>query len=484
MKQRLVSHVPAFVVGLFVLQPLMDVLSFWLDRLEIATSLTLLLRLGVLGATVLLAFVISDRKRVYWIAAGLCLALFAAHAWACSQAGYTDVVGDFTNYVRVVQMPVTVLCLITFFRQNERSYDAMQLGLSLALLIMLVVEALSVLTGTDNRAYANGHGLLGWFNNSNSQSANLTALVPMSLAWQLSWKKRRPLLFWATAAAGLGSMYLMCTRLAYLGLVVILAGLSITVFLARGKQDRKLALALAALCVLSVCVYPISPLDHHIDNGNLYESGRQDTLDSLLGAEREETLALAERMRTAGDLTGEEYARLVEGLAPIYEEYVEDFVENFGLEETMAMYDYSADILTFADARPKKIMFAEALMDVSPASARLFGLELSRFTVGENIYDVENDFHGIYYLYGLAGLVACLAFLLFFVGLVIWALVKDARTYFTLEAGGVGIGFLLSMAHCYNTAGVLRRPNASIYLSAMLAAIYYLVRIRKYRKEA
>ena len=483
MRKNLSSHLPGFVIGLFVIQPLMDVLSYWLDELGISSPVTLLLRFAVLGATVLLGFALSDRKRIYWIAAGICVLLFGCHVWACSQVGYEDFIGDATNFVRVVQMPVTVLCLITFFRQNEKSYEAMQTGMSLALLIMLLVEALSVVTGTDNRAYANGHGLLGWFSNSNSQSANLTALVPVSLAWQLSWKKRRPLLFWAMAVAGLGSLYLMCTRLAYLGLVVILAGLSITLFLIRRKQDWKLAAALAALCVLSVCVLPVSPLGHHIDNGNLYESGRQNDLDDMLGEEREETLALAERMRTAGDLTGEAYERLVQGLQPIYEEYVEDFVANFGLEETMQMYDYSADILTFADARPKKIMFAEALMDTSPASARLFGLELSRFTVGENIYDVENDFHGIYYLYGLAGLAAYLAFLAYFVILVVWALCKDAKKYFTLEAAGFGIAFLLSMAHCYNTAGVLRRPNASIYLSAILAAIYYLVRIRKYRSE-
>lgn len=483
MKKLLIPHIPAFVLGLFVLQPLMDVLSFWLEKLEFSGTITLILRMAVLAATVLLGFVLSDRKWIYWAAAGVCLALFGAHFWACRQVGYTDLISDFTNYVRVVQMPVTVLCLITFFRQNEKSFEAMQAGLTGALLIMLAVELLSVLTGTDNRAYANGHGLLGWFNNSSSQSANLTTLVPISLAWQLSWKRRRPLLFWLTAVGGLGSLYLMCTRLAYLGLVVILAGLSITLLLIRRKQDWKLAAALAALCVLAVCVIPVSPLGHHIDNGNRYESGRQDNLDSLLGAEREETLALAERIRAEGTLPDAEYDRLVEGLRPIYEEYVKDFVAVFGLEETMRMYDYSADILTFADARPKKIMFAEALMDVSPSSARLLGLELSRFTVGEENYDVENDFHGIYYLYGLVGLILCLAFLLYFVGLVVWALLKDAKKYFTLEAAGMGIGFLLCMAHCYNTAGVLRRPNASIYLSALLAAIYYLVRLRVYPEE-
>ena len=67
-----------------------------------------------------------------------------------------------------------------------------------------------------------------------------------------------------------------------------------------------------------------------------------------------------------------------------------------------------------------------------------------------------------------------------FAALVAWALVKDAKKYFTPEAAGFGIAFLLCMAHCYNTAGVLRRPNASVYLSAILAAIYYLVRIRQY----
>ena len=196
MKKRLVSLIPAFVAGLFVIQPLMDVLSFWLEKLEISNTLTLVLRMAVLGATVLLAFTVSGRKRVYWIGAGICIALFAAHVWACSRVGYSDLVGDFTNYIRVVQMPVTVLCLITLMRQHEKGYEAMQVGLSLALLVMLVVEVLSIVTGTDNSAYANGHGILGWFNNSNSQSANLTALVPISLAWQLRWKKRQPLLFW------------------------------------------------------------------------------------------------------------------------------------------------------------------------------------------------------------------------------------------------------------------------------------------------
>ena len=483
MKQRLISRLPILVILLFAMQPVMDVASFWLEELEYPTTVTLLLRMAVLGFTALLAFFLSDRKRVYLLAAAVCGALFAAHVFACWQVGYRDLIGDVTNFVRVVQMPVLVLCLITFFRKNDKCFEAMQTGLTAALLVILAVEAISILTGTDASAYDNGHGVLGWFSNANSQSANVAGLTAISLAWQLTWKKRRPVLFWATALGGLGTLYLMCTRLAYFGLVVITAGLSITLFLVRRKQDWKIALVMAALCVLSVVVLPISPLGHHWDNGNLYEEGRQQQLEGQLGANKEETLALAERMRTEGNLSDAEYRQLVEGLTPIYETYVGDFVEVFGLETTMEMYDYSADILVFADVRPKKIAFAEALLDASPLTTRLFGIELSRFIVGENNYDVENDFHGIYYLYGIVGLAAYVLFLLYFVGLVIWALLKNAKRYFTPEAAGHGIAFLLCMAHAVFTAGVLRRPNASVYLSAMLAAIYYLVRLKQYPEE-
>ena len=483
MKKRLIALLPAFVVVLFAMQPVMDVASFWLEELEYPTTVTLLLRMGVLGVTVLLAFCLSDRKQLYVLAAGICCVLFAAHVFACWQVGYRDLVADATNFVRVVQMPVLVLCLITFFRQNDNCFEAMQTGLTAALLVILAVEAVSILTGTDASAYDNGHGVLGWFSNANSQSANVAGLTAISLAWQLTWKKRRPVLFWATVLGGLGTLYLMCTRLAYLGLVVITAGLSITLFLVRRKQDWKIALVMAVLCVMSIVVLPISPLGHHWDNGNLYEEGRQQQLEGQLGVNKEETLALAERMRTEGNLSDAEYRQLVEGLTPIYETYVGDFVEVFGLETTMEMYDYSADILVFADVRPKKIAFAEALLDASPITTRLFGVELSRFIVGDNNYDVENDFHGIYYLYGIVGLAAYVLFLMYFVGLVIWALLKNAKRYFTPEAAGHGIAFLLCMAHAVFTAGVLRRPNASVYLSAMLAAIYYLVRLKVYPEE-
>ena len=181
-------------------------------------------------------------------------------------------------------------------------------------------------------------------------------------------------------------------------------------------------------------------------------------------------------------LTEEQKAKIAE-LTPNYNHYVSDLVAIFGVERTIAMYDYTTDILEMTDTRAKKLRVAETLMDMSPFSARLFGVELSRFTIAGRIYDVENDFHGIYYLYGAVGLAALLAFLAYFLFLVLKALIKKFRRYFTLEAAGWGIALIMALGHCYFTAGILRRPSAAFYLAAVLAAVYYLVKMKKYPDE-
>ena len=71
-------------------------------------------------------------------------------------------------------------------------------------------------------------------------------------------------------------------------------------------------------------------------------------------------------------------------------------------------------------------------------------------------------------------LIAC------FVFLIIKALARDFRKYFTLEAGAFGIAFCLTMLNAYETSGMLRRPNASFYLSLLLAVIFYLVSLHVY----
>lgn len=477
-------HTPKLILLLLLAQPVMDVLSYWMQELGLSNVPTLLLRFGVLGLTVLLGFVLSDRKKLYFAAAGVCLFIGIGHIFACLEAGYTAPFADLTNYIRVLQMPITTICLITFLRQNPDSFQAMQKGLLGVLALTLLVELISVITGTDPHTYPDGTGVLGWFNNTNSQSSNLCVLVPISLGWLLTRKKHRWPAFLVCLAGGFLALFFLSTRLAYLGIGAIGVGLAFSIFLVQ-RKDWKFAAVLLALTAVFAALLPVSPMIEHMKANNFIQDQRQGFLNRQLGENEDEVRSLLDGLSSNenNNLDAEKHQRLVYYLTPIYRFYVKDFVELFGPERTMEMYNYSFNVRDFASLRQKKLKYAALLMQNSPTSSEVFGLELGRFTVAGQIYDVENDLHGIFYLYGWVGLAAMVAFLLYFVWLIIWALWKDAKKYYTLEAASYGVALILCLLHVYCTAGVLRRPNASVYLAAVLAGIYYLVRVRQYPEQ-
>ena len=226
--------------------------------------------------------------------------------------------------------------------------------------------------------------------------------------------------FWLVLVGGFLALYFTGTRLCYLGISMLLIC----------RRDRKKACAFFAVTVVFLGMMPWSPMVQHQKSYEGVQSDRQDRIDDLL-----ENSTLPEQDE---DLSPEELERRkalwVQALTPIYETYAPDFVEMFGAKRTIEMYDYTWDIKTITAVRPRKLQFARLLMDQSPFSARLFGVELSRFTVGDNTYDVENDFHGIYFLYGAVGLAALLLFLLI---LLILALLRRKKKKTGPEEGNV-----------------------------------------------
>ena len=484
-------HLHIYMAVFLAIQPLLDVASFWLQKLGMSTAPTLALRMALLAISVLIAFFLAPRKRAFWIAAGAFLFLGIGHIFACIQEGYSNPFSDLTNFVRIIQMPLLVLCFITFMRLDDRCFEGMQLGVSSAFLIILLVELLSVVTGTDPHTYIlpEPSGILGWFYFANSQCAILSMAIPICLAWQLSWKKKRPVLFCTTAILGCLVLYYLGSRLAYLALMVITVGLCVTILLIC-RANWKYAVFLGMSAVVFAFLLPYSPMFRHINYDSYMQDTRQNWIYDSLGEKKDEVEKLLEKQAESKNeiqsdsqksvLVEKDRQRLIKELTPVYETYVPDFVETFGVEKTIEMFNYTINVRDFSSVRAKKLMFAKTLMSESGLASHLFGLELSRFTVNNSTYDVENDFHGIFYLQGGVGLAAYLLYLAYFVGLILWALIKSAKRYFTFEAAGYGIAFLLCMANVYNTAGVLRRPNASVFLSVVLAGIYYLVKIRSY----
>lgn len=453
------GKLPLYVFFLFVFQPVLDCVSFWFTRLGWSNTLTLVLRLGVLALTALLGFALSHRKKAYLLTAAVCVLIGAGHVYALYDYGtVTDIVADLTNYIRVLQLPVMTICLITFLREHEKSYDAVKWGMAGSLAVILLATVLASLTGTEPHTYVDGKGYIGWFNTTNAQSNILCIVVPVVLVWVYEKKGVANVLFWLTALMGFGALFLLGTRLSLFAILASGFGLAVSVVLIR-RSDWKKGVCFLLAAVIFVLLLPWSPMNTHQQTFSNVQSNRQAIADARLEAGGEDREA---------------------ALHDTYYYHAYDFVKIFGMEQTMEHYQYTSDVAQITAQRPKKLMFGELLMENSPASAKLFGVELRRFTVGKNNYDVENDLHGIWFLFGGVGLCALLLFIVYFLWLIVRALIRDPKHVFTADAASWGIALVCCLMHVYNTAGVLRRPNSSFYLSAVLAAVYYLTRIKTY----
>lgn len=458
---RLIEALPRIIFLLMILQPMLDIISFWTDRLSMGNALTLALRFLVLAGFGLFGFLLSSRKQIYLGFFAVCLLLLAGHVYACAQRGYRSPFSDLTNFARVAQMPLFALCFITCLKRNRRCYRAIEKGLVANFWIITLALIISWATGTAGATYEeSGYGLVGWFSLGNSQCAILGILVPAVLMF--TYRERNFPLFIASAVAGFGQLYMLGTRLAFFSIFVCAVGLIIVWLLTRNTEKKYIAVLLA-VCALCAATIKISPM---YLNQHVYE---QAMADKQFDAEN--------MMNDNKDLSPEERLR---GLQFVYHFYNPRMCIRFGTEHLMKSYGDTDIVSEITGTRHQKIVFCKMLLQEHPTVSKYFGMELSRMRFHDYIFDVENDFHGIYFLFGLVGLVCMILFLGYFIFLIAKGLITDFRKFFTLEAGAYGIAFCLTLLNAYETSGMLRRPNASFYLSILLGVIYFLIRLRVY----
>lgn len=461
------AHLPLLMLLLFLIQPVMDVLSFWLTEGGVSNTVSLLLRFFVLFGTGALGFTLSKHKKIYILLGILVIGFAALHGWACMSAGYQgwqNPVYDLTNYIRVVQIPLFTLCFITFLRETgEEGYQTIEKGFVINFCLIVLVEVLSTVTGTDPHTYANKQiGVLGWFSTTNAQSAILCAMVPVVLMQSMRKKNIRYLFAWIVV--GFGVLFLFATRLSYVAIFITAAGMLLVMLLSRTWNKKAAAVLLLGAIVCGAAI-KVSPMYINQSEHQALLQEKQQEADEMVAAAEKQYHTTAEQ----------EPERC---LTPLYQEYLGEMADRFGMQRVMKTYQYTTDVSKLKDARHMKIIYCSYLMEDAGTKAKLFGLELQDMVWDNRTFDVENDFHGIYYLYGMVGLALFAAFLLYFAVLIVRALLQNFKKYMTPEAGAFGISLCLLLLHVYCTAGVLRRPNASFYLSVVLAVIYYLVNMR------
>ncbi len=459
--ERIRKRLPVIITVLTVIQPLLDVISYFVVKLGFGNPLTLALRLFLLVVIFSLGYVTAQNKAPYYVLSAILLCLTVCHCAVCFLYGYTSPLTDIANLIRIYSLPIVTLSFISFFSCDRTALHAVKKAILVCLFIIAAVATASVVTGTNPYTYANKSiGIIGWFSNTNSQSAILSMTIPVAVAYMLerSAEKRtasRTAAFVGVTLLGGAMLYLFATRLAYaslLGTMAVFAAACLIIGRTNKINMTKTAVFFVLCAVLTLCLFTVSPM---VKNQTLVMENaekKQLHIDSLVA-----------------DSNGEG----VEALREAYEYYLPGLTHRFGLERTAELYDYSTDVYDIADVRRMKISYCEMLFTDRPLS-RIFGLPLTELYYLDASYDVENDFHGIYYLCGTVGLALMLSFFAVFIVRAVRTLAADFKHYFTVEAVGFYCALVCGTVHAYFTASVLRRPNASFYLALILAAIYVI----------
>ncbi len=485
------------VYALFLIQPVLDIAGYWQQQMGLSSVLTLTIRCLILSATVAGGFLLSNKKKVYIVSACILALLTVLHADACLHMpqGYREPVTDFVNLMRIYSLPLMTISLITFLRTSKKVFPAMLKGIASVLMIDAAVMFVSALTGTDPHTYnftlydTVSYGVRGWFLWTNSQSAILSMLYPISICYFSRRYPGRILPVWLSAAAGGGALFFLAPRLAFASLAVggvcsagglmlsgrispdieqIINNTEITTASAVGGRKNRQAAAVLLITVLFVACYPLSPGHRRISYFDLEREGISNKVTGL--GLSEETLDDEER-----DDRLEELYRS--------QDLLWSAIDRFGRDRVFAAYRYTTDPEILRNMRTKKIVFCRLLMEDAGIRGRLFGLNLKDMTVNRidrngvlttDNYDVENDFHGIYFLTGMSGFVLMIAFLAGFVIRGLFAVFRQPRKYLTPVMMSLGCAFGLAIIHALFTASILRRNNASVYLAAVLAGIWVL----------
>ncbi len=175
----------------------------------------------------------------------------------------------------------------------------------------------------------------------------------------------------------------------------------------------------------------------------------------------------------------------------VYDLYLYPMVNRFGFDRVLEKYEYSLSVSDLTAVRQQKRYFAELAWEDSDFFTRCFGYEYStlieRFTIEdedgeiqefETIFDLENDFPSVFFYSGYVGFAIYILFLGYFAALIAVGIITRGKKLITFETAMVGVTFALALGASQFSGNVLRRPNASIYVSAILAYIYYLTVIQ------
>lgn len=479
LEDRITDKLSILVYLFIVMQPVLDVISYFLALRENNTISTML-RFFILTVTAALGFLLSKRKKVYFLIYGTMILFWILHAANCFRIGYTSFVADTANYLRIISLQIYTLSFITFFSCGKKLRNSICLGYFTNLLLIILFTALPWLTGHPIYTYADpvSEGVMGWFSVKSAQSAIIAILVPIAIYY--AYKTGKYWLYLIASLLAVGLMFLTGTKLTYYAIILVCAAFMFLFIINLKRKSMKYVIPLFVLLSVAVLLKPVSPMQRRENQSAHAESNYSNMIaqsvaasgvdhsmmqgaDSILTQDDSYRLML-KRRRIFGIYTDPEV------YGPVYK----DLNERFGVYSVMKAYNYSEDPAKLSDSRARKLIFANMIWEEKDFMTRIFGFEYSDMVHGDEIYDLENDFPAVFFFCGYLGFAMYMLYFVYFVLIVVRALIKKKKDFLSIEMGVVGFTFLLATAAAQISANVLRRPNVTAYFAIAAAFLYHL----------
>lgn len=526
-KSALEKRLSGIVLAILVIQPVLDVLSYFLGELG-SNALSTALRFLLLAAVALLGFLVSDKKRMYFLFYGIAALFWLLHMLNCYRIGYRSMVADTANFFRIVNFPIFTLSFITFFQKGKEIRKSIYTGFAInfaeiivftlipTIINLLPVELPGVLGKPVYTYELIEVGVMGWFGVANAQSAIIVLAVPLTLLWAYRTKKYP--VFLAAAVLCFALMFATGTKLTFYSIFIIAGAYAFLFAINLRKQSLKYVLPLLAVMVLVFGFRHFSPMADR-ERQSAYALGQYDQLvDASLensGADADTIKSIKEGFDVAhtSEAKLEKIRRSLVGVytdPEVYGPFLKNLHDRFGVYNVMAAYDYTIEPTVLSDSRVRKTTFARLVWEEKDLVTRLFGFEYSDMLMGDATYDLENDFPAVYYFCGYLGFGLYLLFFAYFAFIILRAFVQDIQAcvterqgmpgnafvrglgslwkgiqrFLTVEMGAVGMTFLLAVIAAQISGNVLRRPNVTVYFAVAAACLYHLtVDLRKRKRE-
>lgn len=458
-----------FLFLLMVAQPVLDVIAYWLrsDDGTIVGKIRL-----VFMVLFPLALLFKLEKKKHFIITMAIMGVYSIlHILNGFRVGYINMVYDVSYLVRVLYMPVVAVCL-AYMVKDERCKNQLVKGIIWAAGLTLLFYFTAIITGTDNVTYGEGMGISGWVIDSN-RCANSIIFVSLScFAVLFGLCTDNKLLRYAAPLACQIVLIMNGTKACYFGLLGIL--LAYFVFLLLEKKIHKTQLkkaafiTLGALMLISIVIYPITPRAKaaaDLASGANNKWGEIEASCAALGYD-------------VVSMTPEERFNIPE-VKEIFEYYyirymaaIPDLFVRFDADDVLLYFDMSTNVAKLIDTREIKLCYSALVWQKCDLPTKLVGFEVTNIGT-DGLRDLENDWPAIFYYYGYLGLALYIAFIGYFLLLVCRKLIKDFKGSFSLLNFCALLCLLLQLGLAQFSGAILRMPNVSIYMAAVLAIIYY-----------